>query len=274
MSGMNREKKKSAEAGKVAKDRQFVTSLSRGLSVLSCFAQARRDLGTMDVSRLSGLPQATVWRLCHTLLEMGYLVQAPSSERMRLGIPILGLGYAALAGQSIAQMATPYMQNLAEECKGAVALGAPDGLDIIYLQRCQGPSVLLTDLEVGARIPIAQSATGWGYLAGLPAASLDKFMRDLRKKKGKDAALEKRILSAMEGYRKTGYVLGIGVLHQEINSIAAPILGPDGVSALTLSCGGQASVFTKQALLGLAPSLLRLAKIIALGLPNQTSARD
>jgi DNA-binding IclR family transcriptional regulator len=253
------------------KDRQFVTSLSRGLTVLTCFGRERRDLSAMDVSRITGLPQPTVWRMCHTLLELGYLVHVPSSERMRLGVPVLGLGFAALAAQPISQLATPHMQKLAEQCKGAVALGTRDGLDIVYLQRCQGPSVLLTDLQVGARVPIARSATGWGYLAGLSPDALDELMRACKKQMGPQwSSWEKRIQAALADYRKVGYVLGIGVLHQEINSLALPIVSPDGETVMPISCGGQASVFTKEALVKLAPAVKRLADIISLGLSKQS----
>jgi DNA-binding IclR family transcriptional regulator len=259
-----------AKCNSPEKDRQFVTSLSRGLAVLACFGRERRDLSAMEVSRLTGLPQPTVWRMCHTLLELGYLIQVPSSERMRPGVPVLGLGFAALAGQPLSQLATPHMQKLAEQCKGAVALGARDGLDIIYLQRCQGPSVLLTDLQVGARVPIARSATGWGYLAGLAPEALDSVLQACKKQmRDQWSGWETRIHTALAEHRKVGYVLGIGVLHQEINSLSLPIVSPDGETVMPISCGGQASVFTREALVKLAPTVKRLAEVISLGLPGK-----
>lgn len=248
-------------------DRQFVTSIARGLSVLACFGREKRDLSATQIARLTGLPQPTVWRMCHTLLELGYLVHVPSSERMRLGVPVLGLGFAALAGFPIAQLATPHMQSLAEQCKGAVALGARDGMDIVYLQRCQGPSVLLTNLNVGDRVPIARSATGWGYLAGLSPPALDEAFRACKRHMCADwSAWEARIQKALADYRKVGYVLGVGVLHQEINSIALPVVSPDGQTVMSISCGGQASIFTRETLMALAPPMKQLAHVISQGL--------
>jgi DNA-binding IclR family transcriptional regulator len=258
------------DSAKSQQDRQFVTSLSRGLSVLACFGREKRDLSATEVARITGLPQPTVWRMCHTLLELGYLVHVPSSERMRLGVPVLGLGFAALAGHPIAQLATPHMRKLAEDCKGAVALGARDDLDIIYLQRCQGPSVLLTNLNVGDRVPIARSATGWGYLAGLSPSALDDVLRASKKAMGADwASWERRIHKALAGYRKVGYVLGIGVLHQEINSLALPVVSPDAETVMSISCGGQASIFTRDALVALAPAMKHLAHVLSQGLGKQ-----
>jgi DNA-binding IclR family transcriptional regulator len=272
-------KDKRAQAGKTVaasetKDRQFVTALGRGFDVLTCFARARTDLGTMEIARMTGLPQPTVWRLCHTLVQLGYLTKAGNSEKLRLGIPVLGLGYAVLAEQTISQLATPYMQELADQCGGAVALGARDGKDIIYLQRCRGRSVLLADLQVGAHVPVAKSATGWGYLAGLPAGELTAFFAEAKRDYGKDwTALKAAIARALADYEKTGLVLGIGVMHPEINSVAVPVMSPDGAQVLTLSCGGIASVFSEKVLRDLGPNLIKLSKILSMALPGETPRR-
>src|SRR3954470_22827873 len=85
-------------AAEKEKDRQFVTALARGLGVLRCFTHATPELGTAEIARMTGLPQPTVWRLCHTLMQEGYLVQADRGDKLRPGIPVLSLGYAAIAG--------------------------------------------------------------------------------------------------------------------------------------------------------------------------------
>ena len=149
-------------------DRQFVTALGRGLDILQCFTPTTPELGTSQLARMTGLPQPTVWRLCHTMTELGFLVQAPDQDRLRLGLPVLTLGYAVLASQRIGETAKPYMEAIAKRHHGAVSLGVRDGLNMVYLQRCQGSSIILADLSVGSRVPLAYSATGWAYLVAIP----------------------------------------------------------------------------------------------------------
>ena len=112
-------------ATKIAKDPLFVTALARGMSVLRCFNQATPELGTAEIGRLLHLPQPTVWRLCHTLLKEGYLTQAGS--KLRPAIPLLGLGYAAIAAQPIAELARADMQRIATRHQGAVSIGRAMG---------------------------------------------------------------------------------------------------------------------------------------------------
>jgi DNA-binding IclR family transcriptional regulator len=246
------------------KDRQFVTALGRGLSVLNCFARAHTELGTSEIARLTGLPQPTVWRLCYTMLKLGYLVQARGSDKLRLGVPVLGLGYAVLADQNIAQLAYPYMQELSDQCEGAVALSMRDGHDMLYLQRCVGPKVMFVEQP---RVPLAKSVTGWGYIAGLgPVARADIFAEFKTEYGTAWREMEKQVVKAISTYEKTGYILGKGIVHREVNSIAVPITSSDGSLVLVLTCGGIASVFTEEVLRPIGKSLIKIAELVKMAL--------
>ena len=98
--------KKSASSRdpKVTADRQFVTALGRGLAVLRCFDATRTQLGTTEIAQMTNLPQPTVWRLCYTLQQLGYLMQAPDSDKLRIGMAVLGLGQYALGSTDIREM--------------------------------------------------------------------------------------------------------------------------------------------------------------------------
>ena len=150
-------------------DRLFISSLAKGLEVLQCFGPTAPELSVSDISRITGMPQPTVWRICHTLITLGYLTNAQGRQTLRPGIPVLTLGYAALSSSPLGELALPDMQAIASKHSGAVSLGARNGLDMVYLQRCQGSAIILADLRVGSRVPIATSATGWAYIAGLGA---------------------------------------------------------------------------------------------------------
>jgi len=73
-------------------DRHFVTALSRGLDVLSCFRSGSRLLGNQDISERCRLPKSTVSRLTYTLTKLGYLHYVKESGKYRLGTATLALG--------------------------------------------------------------------------------------------------------------------------------------------------------------------------------------
>ena len=245
------------------KDRQFVTALARGLEVLRCFSSSAPELGTAEIARKIKLPQPTVWRLCHTLTELGFLTSVPGRDKLRLGIPVLGLGYAVLASYPIAALARPYMQRIADSYQGAVSLGAGDGLSIIYIQRCQGPSIVF-DFPVGTRVPMAHSSTGWAYLAALPPEERSSLLLEFQAAHPKSwRTVERHLKAALHAYEDTGWVINKGIAHSQVNAVGVPVQSENSSTLLALSAGGISSVFDDAKLRAIGKELKALASKLA-----------
>lgn len=243
------------------KDRQFVTALARGLDILRCFNRARPALGTAEIARLTGLPQPTVWRLCYTLLQEGFLIMG-DQNKLKLGIPVLSLGYAVLGETPIAELARPYMLEIALKHQGAVSLGARDRTDMVYLQRCQGASIILGDLRVGSRVPLARSVTGWAYLAGLDVAERESLYAELAHTTPAWTELRPKIDEALANFEHSGYVVNKGSLHPQVNAVAVPLRSDDGKVLLSLSSGGISQIFDDQRLSEIGEALKQLCTLL------------
>ena len=209
------------------------------------------------------LPQPTVWRLCHTLMKLGYLTQDQGGDKLRLGVPVLGLGYAVLSTHPLSDLARPFMQRIADRHEGAVSLGARDGRHMIILQRCQGPSIVL-DLKIGTRVPIIHSAMGWGYLAALPEGEREVLLRLVRPSQdAKWKPIKAKLDVALRNYAKLSYIVSKGVSHALINAVAVPVRSSHGSTLLTLSAGGINSLFTDSRLHAVGKELIALSRALA-----------
>jgi DNA-binding IclR family transcriptional regulator len=242
------------------KDRQFVTALSRGLQVLRCFSRAHPALRAAEIARMTGLPQPTVWRLCYTLIQEGYLVHVEGGDRLRPNFPVLSLGFAAIANVPAAELARPGMQEVASRYQGAVALGVRDGAHMIYLQRCQGSSIVLRDLDVGSRVPLISSVTGWGYIAGLDAGEREAIIAELDTMD--DPAWPEflpKLRLALRDYERTGYIVSKGNMHSQINAAAVPVTAEDGRVTMAISAGGLSQIFDDDKLRAIGEDLKQLA---------------
>jgi DNA-binding IclR family transcriptional regulator len=255
-------------------DRQFVTSLARGLKVLRCFTAQRNELGTTEIAQMIGLPQPTVWRLCHTLVSLGYLVPTAGRDKLRVGAPVLSLGYAALAELDYIQVIRPHLQQLADRFKAAVAIAERHQLSMIYLERCQGESILLMNLHIGSRIPIYNSAIGWAYLAGLGAEDRATLLEELRRAAGKTWPVHKaRVEDALSHYEKHGFIINCGIQHPDVSAVAIPVGANADTPLLSLNCGGARSVLTEDILLKeVGPALVELGHLLETG--SRGSARS
>lgn len=256
-------------------DRQYVTALARGLEILRCFSARKPELGTTEIAQLTGLPQPTVWRLCHTLIKCGYLAPSPSKDKLRIGAGVLSLGYEAIGAIDIGDLAQREMQTVADDFSAAVSLSIPDRLDMVIVKRAQSNSRLVVNLHVGSRLPIAASTMGWAYLAVIPAPQRAQLLQRLEAHYGRRdwSAIWQKASAAIKNYQKTGYTLSGGTYDPEINAIAIPIQPDNGGQFFAMACGAPAAtipVKTFQA--EIAPRLLRVGEIIRAALSHHGSA--
>lgn len=226
------------------KDRQFVTALARGVEVLRCFTAARPELGTTEIAAMTGLAQSTVWRLCHTLQGMGVLVPGRDPGRLRPGFGLLSLGYAALAKGGIAEAAQPAMQRIADRFGVQLSLAARQDDVMLIVARAEAPTILRLSFTVGATLPIATTALGWAWLAGVDAATRDAVLARL------EGGMRAEIAAALDHHARRGFVLNLRRAHPDVNSIGVPVVSPDGSRVMALNCGGAVSVVTPDLLAG------------------------
>lgn len=251
-------------------DRPFVTALARGLQILACFSTSRPEIGGTQLAAMTGLPQPTVWRLCHTMVQLGFLV-AVNGDKLRPGIPVLKLGRAALASIPLADAARAPMQQLADRFGSASGLGARDGNRMVFVQRCVSEATLVMNLRVGARLPLLSSAVGWGLLAGLDAPERDALLAEHGPVDPRWPVIQPSFDAAMAAAAGDGFILNIGVFHPGYNTVAVPLRGPDGRVAFGLTCAGSAATHSADFLRRqVAPVLLATARDLE-RLPGQTS---
>ena len=243
-------------------DPQFVTALARGVEVLRCFTAQRPELGTTDIAQLTGLPQSTIWRLCHTLSLLGCLVPGRNPEKLRVGLGALRLGQASLTHSGLAEAAHSDMLELANRFGGSMSLAGRDRLHMVIVQRAEAPTILRLHFHVGSALAIERSALGWAYYAGSCAAERADIVRSVSAATSEpEAALRRRLEASVAEYERYGYVLNLRTYHAEVNAIGVPIVGAGGRRVMALNCGGASTVMTRKLLGGpVAEALKRLAE--------------
>ncbi len=232
-------------------DRPFVSSLARGMSILRAFRAEDKVLGTQALAERTGLHKTTVSRLLGTLTKLGYLRYMPEYGKYAVSNQVLTLGYAALGRFGFGELIRGRMEEIAARGDCVVALSVRDGLDMMFVELIRKPTAVALHLNVGSRIPLAESAPGRAYLCAAEPEIRDQAFRDLEKlhgaawKAGKEAAL----LAALERMKVQGHSDSFGEWKAEHNAIGIPLRDPLTGDIYTLSVGGNAA--------NLPPDLLR-----------------
>jgi len=249
-------------------DAQFIGALYRGLEILRCYRVTDGSLGNQELAERSGLPKATVSRLTYTLSKLGYLVYLNDEGKYRMGVPVLGLGYACLGGMKIRETAQPHMQELADYAgDGAlVSLGGRDDLSIIYVACARSAGVISLQLNVGSRISMARSSVGRAYLAAVKDEERETLMERLSVHYGEQhwPKIRKSILASFEEIRRRGFCL-VADWAPQVNAVGVPFRNsqPDP-SVLAFTIGGPSYALTVERLRGdLGPRLVEMANKVA-----------
>jgi len=231
-------------------DRQFVNALARGLQVLRAFKPHDQPLSNLELAKRTGMPRPTISRLTYTLTELGYLTYHEQFGCYELGGGALILGHVARTNFNAVSKIRPVMERLAEFSGANVGLGTRERLNMVYVEACQGPSLVGLRLNIGSHVPIVSSAMGRAYLAGISAeerANLGKQLK--REPKIEEAQFQREVEVAMKDMSEFGFCLSAGDWQRDIHGVALSIATPQLGSAFVLNCGGPAYLLPRDRLI-------------------------
>jgi len=217
---------------------QPVTALLRGLDILSCFDRPRLELTVSEIARRVALSQPTTWRLCQTLQEKGYLVRSTSGKALRIGAPSLALGYAAIAGLSLVEIALPLMQEVTDSTHGTTSLSRRQGHEMIAIERVDGAFIRPNE-PIGWRASLATVAGGIAVLAALPADARRQTIAELAQSSDKWESKCRRIEGGLRCYAEMGYVRVTHSRGGDYTAIAVPLFedGANPADQWAMTCG-------------------------------------
>jgi len=206
-------------------DKQFATTLARGIELLRCFTAEDTELSNADFAARTGLPRPTVSRLTYTLTVLGYLRHDPRSGRYALDSALISVTYPLMAAMTLRQQARPLMDELAEATGGQVAMGIRDRLNIVLVEASRPPAGWIPrgpTADIGLTLPIAGSSIGRAYLAGLDPVAREALVNELRVKTPEDwAQFESGVRSALREHARLGFCVVDGTLVSEVLAVGA-----------------------------------------------------
>lgn len=213
------------------KGRNFINSLSRGLGILEVFTHDQFSLTFTEIVKEMKLSQTTVFRIIHTLKEVGYLKFDSENRRYYLGPKVLKLGFATLANIGISDVARPYMEELNRVIKENINLGILDDHEIVYIDQIKSNQILDINLHVGSRISIYNSAIGRAIMMYMPKSEQNEIIKKLKQDRKARLFLGlngQKFLRTVEEARERGFAINNEEYIIGVRAIAVPILNHQG----------------------------------------------
>jgi IclR family pca regulon transcriptional regulator len=251
----------------------YMLSLARGLSVISAFGLGSPRLSIAEVARLTGMSRAAARRCIYTLSILGYVRGVNGGYE--LAPRILTLGHAYLGSASVAQVAQPVLERVAQRLHESCSLAVLDGDDIVYVARASIQRVLSVGLSVGSRLPAYCTSMGRVLLAfggDMPRASYLARVKPVKQTTHTITSL-KALAAELDRVREQGYALVDQELEIGLRSIAVPVRPAGGGTLASINIGAQAARVTVETMIkDYLPVLREAAEDIGFAVGHQGSS--
>jgi len=200
-----------------------VPNLVRAFQLLEFMAREPQSWSITELSDRLGFPKNSVFRICRSLHEMGYLTQ--TGKTYFLSPKLLALGYAALGEQNLVEKALDVMRDLRDETNETTLFGTLFGHEGVTLEQVVSDQSIKFVVDVGHRFALHTAAPGKAILAFLPEKERDHILDQLDFKKYTNRTITSRrsFLALLEEVRKKGWAVDNCERLDGINCVAAPV---------------------------------------------------
>jgi DNA-binding IclR family transcriptional regulator len=186
------------------------SSTLRGFAVLELIARAESPPSLEELTRRSGLPKPTVYRILGLLMRGGLVQREAFDKRYTVGPRTADLSLTVQMRSPLRARRHAILARLVEEIGETCNFTMLDGNEVLYLDRVETPEKVRLHMEVGSRVPLHCTASGKLFLAHLAPAQLRKVLGAGPLKRYTDRT-----------------VTGVDALERELRKIRAAGIGTD-----------------------------------------------
>jgi IclR family pca regulon transcriptional regulator len=237
----------------------FVSSLARGLAVITAFSAETPSMTLTEVAEKIGLTRATARRFLLTLETLGYV--RSTGKEFALTPKVMELGFSYLSSLGLTDVVTPHLATLSSQVHESASAAILDGHEIVYIARSAGRKIMQVQITVGTRFPAYATSMGRVLLADLAPEELEGVLdaSTLTSLTANTTTNTRDLAAEIARVRQQGFAFVDQELELGLRSLAVPIRGRGGrvVAALNVSTG--ISLTVEQTIEALLPPLRECA---------------
>jgi DNA-binding IclR family transcriptional regulator len=209
-------------------------SVDKALAILAAFDEDRPDLGVSELAGELGMHKSTVSRLLAALERRGLVRR--QGERFAPGPELARLGALAVRGLTLAGVARPPLERLAEETGETVNLAVRDGDRALNVLQVDAAHFVGVTDWTGRAAPLHASANGKALLA-FGSADLPRRLPRLTPRTIVDRG---ELRAELERTKRAGFAVAVEELELGLHAVAAPVHEALGACVAAVSVSGPA----------------------------------
>lgn len=236
-------------------------SITKAVTILNCFTYERYSLRLKEISALTGINQATAYRMLSTLKEFN-LIEQHNSE-YSLGRGFLKYQGIVLNSMEIRRVVLPYLEELSNNLRITANLAILDDCEVVFIARSETPFCAYGYFHIGMRRPVYCTAVGKVLTCKTPEIAKEAFKRGVQRYTLNTITDEAKFLEELERVRLQGYAMDLEEWTNGVNCIAVPLYNISGDIIAGISISGPTSTYPVEKMKEYIPMLLEYANRIS-----------
>lgn len=236
-------------------------SIAKAITILNCFSYEKPRLRLKEIGSMTGINQATAYRMLNTLKEYGLIEQQEGTYA--LGRGFLKYEGIVLNSMEIRRIGLPFLEELSNNLKVNANLAVLDDQEVVYVARAETPYCAYGYFHIGMRRPIYCTALGKVLTCQSPEIIHEVFKRGATRYTLNTITDEAEFLKEVEKVRLQGYAVDREEWSNGINCISAPLYDAAGQIVAGISISGPTSTYPIEKILEYVPLLIEYSHRIS-----------
>lgn len=239
-----------------------IQSAERIFSVLETLASTG-PIGLVDLSNRIGLHKSTVHRFLLSLICMGYVAQE-ENNKYRLTYKLMEISSRAQSGLNEVNVAHPYLEKLANDCRETVHMVERRGTEVVYIDKVtpiiRDDSSIRMASQIGLSRPMYCSGVGKAILAQLAQDEVRLIWENSTIEKKTEYTIDsyEELQKELDEIRLRGYALDNQENEIGVRCIAACIFNYEGKVKNAFSISAPIIKMTDDRILELSEKVLKI----------------
>lgn len=250
--------------------------LGKGLNLLLALGEYPQGSGLSRLATDAGLPPSTAHRLLNSMIQPGFVNFDEETRQYSLGVRVFELSSRVSLVETLSSVALPVMRRATEVSGEQTLMAVRRDLELVYLEKVEGPHQLQNNAPIGARGPLHCSAMGKALLAWLPEAEMEATVArlDLARRTPHTIVTHSALLTELRTARRAGYATNEQENELGVRSVAVPVLDPRGRPACAICITAPVFRCSREALDSHIPLLKELVREAEVRLPRRGAVRN
>lgn len=229
-------------------DFSSIAAVDRAAQLLLAFTKSNSDTSLVDLSKVSGVPKPTAFRILSTLVSSGLVIHNEATQTYNLGFFVLRLADSALAGFPIRDIARPVMRRIRDAVNETVVLSLLLDDKRYNIDTLGSNHAIGENQQIGVPMPLHVGAASRVMLAGMSQENRDAYLASADLVAFTDRTItDRNQLTKETSYIcEKGYATSFGEFGDEGHSIAVGVSDANGRVRAALHVSVTHARFTKR----------------------------